>query len=432
MENSVGNATNNSTENQNVRVKDLLEHSNVALAITIALIALFAYIKDLHPYIKHWVIWFLVLGILFLLYSVFATLFLFMRKKKMLVSIIVISAIALGYWQYNNNDRTNKFQKEFVELEKKLSRLTWIIYEPIRTNPYKKPQPPITEDEIRNELTILRTNTNFDGIITISSAGINSRIPEIAKSVRIESRPDNKDDVNSDKFKLPEAKRFEGVIMGILNIDNENELINAINAKEHVDGYCVGNNFPDKAYVPFEVLEAIERIRNSTGKPVTTTLPPNGYSIYSKISNAIDWFFPDVHSDWYFEESADKAYDQLKDSHILAVKDIQKEFPDKPIMLKMISFPSKGSDGGSEEEQYKFFRKVVEYVKSNMAFPERVYASYFSAYDIMWKTEAENWPPREQFVGLLNSNGEPKKLKANDKTVISAFEWSRTSAIKRE
>nr|VFK64518.1 MAG: Exo-beta-1,3-glucanase, GH17 family [Candidatus Kentron sp. UNK]VFK71120.1 MAG: Exo-beta-1,3-glucanase, GH17 family [Candidatus Kentron sp. UNK] len=281
--------------------------------------------------------------------------------------------------------------------------LRWITYEPLTMDPYTKKYPSM--EEIRRELNLLR-DSGFEGIITFSAKENLSSIPREAKNIGIAS-----------------------VIMGIMNPTDKEEVKRAINESEYVDAYCVGNMFTDDNYGVAEVIDAIERVREATNKPITTTLRPNGYLAFPSITSSIDWIFPDIHTNWYTDASAKK---NLEDTKYLIdrVRDVQRMYPYKPILLKMISLPSADAKNSSPREQFKFFKSIVEYSKGYMDFPERVYPSYFSGFDIPWKTSERKWPSGEAYVGLFNKDGNPKKFidpeSKEEILVIKAFEWSDT------
>ncbi len=111
---------------------------------------------------------------------------------------------------------------------------------------------------------------------------------------------------------------------------------------------------------------------------------------------------------------------------------LQENYPGKPILLKMISLPSKQVPGASHEQQYQFFRQIVEYVESNMRFPERVFPSYFSAFDLPWKSRDSDWPPGETFVGFYDAQGNAKiaLIQGVQVKVVDALKWSRVSTAR--
>nr|VFK44241.1 MAG: Exo-beta-1,3-glucanase, GH17 family [Candidatus Kentron sp. TC] len=370
------------------------------LSITVGVTVLWKHLNWLSPYLLPSIL----LGIALYLFYMFV-----IRNRpqykhnKYWITVLVISVlspIALTVNDYLDNSYRIELSEKF---EKNMRILRWITYEPTTMNPYAKRHEGL--EEIKQELKIIEEN-GFTGIITFSSKGDLSSIPREAKNIGI-----------------------KGVIMGIMDPTDEEELERAINESEFVDAYCVGHMFTDYDYGQGEVIYAVEKVRESTNKPITTTLRPNGYLAFPSLTNSIDWFFPDIHTRWYTNASVEKNFRETK-YLIEKVSDVQRAYPYKPILLKMISLPSDDAKNASPKEQFMFFRNIVEYSKSDMDFPERVYPSYFSSFDIPWKTPERKWPSGEVHVGLFDKNGKPKKFIDPDSkkeiSVISAFDWVDT------
>ncbi|NIR06609.1 MAG: hypothetical protein GTN82_14405 [Candidatus Aminicenantes bacterium] len=368
-------------------------------AIIVGIAVAWTTLYPLSPYLAFWLIWCIFLYSVIFIFKIYETKG---KSKLRLISIIVLIGIGIlmGSYQLINYNKAQKKHNIISEFEVKLRTLRWIAYEPISYDPDKKYYG--TEKDITDELNLLYEN-EFNGVITFSSKGLLSRIPQIAKRIG-----------------------FQGVIMGIIELTDDDEINAAIKASPYVDAYCVGHMFTDRPYTERDVHRAIQLICKMTNLPVSTTLRPNGYKAYTKIAEAIDWFFPDVHCDWYTEVNADKLLNQTK-LHIKEISELQNLYPNKPILLKMISCPSDEVYNASPKEQYYFFRKVVKYVKSTMDFPERVYPSYFSAFDLPWKTPERGWPHGERFVGLFDKDKKAKRAVIEGKSirVIDAFPWTR-------
>ncbi len=378
------------------------------LGLLIAVGVMWKTFNEISPYLTHWMIWALAFFIAKLislnlrLPPFYSNIFRWLQLSLLVAIAPILLTFQMIYWN------ESEIRSEHLELfEKKLARFRWITYEPVEMNPY----PPTsygTIDKIKMELQLLRS-AGFNGVITFSSKGLLAKIPEIAKEVG-----------------------FKGVITGIIDPNDEQELNAAIASNVYTDGYCVGHMFADYPYSQSEVISAIEKVKRKTPIPVTTTLRPNGYLVYPKVAENIDWFFPDVHSNWYNDASAETA---LKDTRLFVnqVNNLQDNFPDKPVLLKMVSLPSSGAPKASPFEQFKYFRKVVELAESSMDFPDRVYVSYFSGFDIPWKTPEKGWPLGEQAVGLFSANREVKEFKNEENaeihTVVDAFKWSRIAIV---
>jgi len=308
------------------------------------------------------------------------------RKTRMVV-VAILLAIGLSVVQILRAHEHRARVERPRPLARKFATLRWIAYEPIEFDPYIGCHG--TEAKIRHELTVLH-QSGFNGLITFDSDGLCSKIPQWAKEAG-----------------------FEGVIMGLKEVGDGKEacaeLSGALRARRYVDGYCVGHMFTRGGCSPEDVLGCMRLLSKQTKKPVSTTLRPSGYETYPRIARAVDWFFPDVHADWYVEADAQRVLDQTKRLIERMDEFRRNEYPQKPILLKMVSFPSAGVGGASEDEQNRFHRLMRGYVEGSPDYPEPTYVSYFSAFDIAWKTQKRGWQPGETNVGLFHRDLTPKK-----------------------
>lgn len=353
---------------------------NVA-KITGAILSIVAIWKTLHPLSPHWTEWLLWSIVSYLIISSTSKSGIVLHRASIGISIGL--AISLGIFQIIQHQDLTKKELFMSKFEKKLATLRWIAYEPISYDPNKRVYG--TEQDISQELDIL-LKKGFNGLITFSSDGLCGHIPHIAKNLG-----------------------FEGIIMGITNVRDSVEVNAAILASSYVDAYCVGQMFTERDYYEDEVLNCMRIVAKKTKLPVSTTLRPNGYEAYPRIAEVVDWFFPDIHVDWYFRADAEMAFAQTKQLIEKISQFRINKYPKKPLLLKMICFPSAGVDNATEEEQARFYRLLITYIQSSMDFPEKIYPSYFSAFDIAWKTEENGWAPGERFLGLFRRDRTPKK-----------------------
>ncbi len=325
------------------------------------------------------------------------------KKFRIIIFVLVISSIGLLIFsQVRQYIIQTKNERAMDDFEIKLRTLKWIAYEPVEWDPERLNN--VNINNIRIELDILLEN-KFDGLITFSSAKKLSEIPRIAREAG-----------------------FKGVIMGIIDIEDYTEIRNAIGASSYADALCVSHMFTDYGFGERELLKTIHFLKDETGLPITTSLSPNGYKAFPRLTNAIDWLFPDVHCNWYRIATATDIFNQTK-LYINEITDLQNLYRNKPVLLKMISFPSEEVKNASTEEQYRFFRLLVEYAESSMDFPERVYASYFSAFDLQWKTPERKWPPGERFLGFFDKERKAKIAIIDGKPtkVVDAIIWRRAN-----
>lgn len=202
---------------------------------------------------------------------------------------------------------------------------------------------------------------------------------------------------------IPQVAREQGfagtVIMGIWEIDSDEEWDNAVAQREFVDGYCLGNEgLFFLRYTVHELEERMVKLRQVTGKPVTTGEPIDSYleGPYREWLLAhSDWLFPNTHPFWggktHFEEAV---------QWVVARSDYLEVTTGKPFILKETGLPTLTSNPESEDMQKAFFNALqltgVKFV-------------YFEAFDQPWKHEQFNQPEAEGHWGLYDAQGQPKK-----------------------
>lgn len=254
--------------------------------------------------------------------------------------------------------------------EEKFMRIVWVDYSPPTANPLLGVE--ATPEAIREDLTVLR-KAGFTGLVTYGSSGVLGRdLPAIAGS-----------------------QGFEGIIMGIWDPANRNEIDAAIAAAGSpiVLGSCVGNEGLGSRYQLTALRAVIEELRHKTSKPVTTTEILERYSNPDLLTLG-DWVFPNAHP--YFHNQLEpqdavrwtkSAYEQLKKRSTYFV------------LLKEVGLPTGGDSRGrlSEEAQERYYLALA---KTGVQFV------YFEGFDQPWKTHL----PVEPHWGIFNSDRSPKRL----------------------
>ena len=260
-----------------------------------------------------------------------------------------------------------------VGFEDKLRNLKWIAYSPTNYNPNKEIYPEL--DSIKKDLEVLRS-FGATGIITYGAMGVLGEIPRLAKEAG-----------------------FEGVIMGIWDIENRSEIVNVTLAKDYADGYCVGNEGYNKRYDLEALAKAIKTIKEATNRPATFTEEVFDYSS-SELLELGDWIFPNIHP--FACEIKDPAkgvawlikhYQYLQKKNTLH----------KPIIFKETGFHTRGGKGANQANQKKYFNLLLE---------AKVPFVYFEAFDQNWKRHASYEP----YWGLFDAKRRPKKFVSGWKT----------------
>src|SRR6185503_18978769 len=197
-----------------------------------------------------------------------------MMKDKiasLIFIIMIVTSLAGCGAPVEKAQPTRSLPEGWVE---KVSGIAWVAYSPSSANPNTGPQ--ATPDEILADLDVLR-DAGFNGLVTYGSAGnMGSELPVLAQEAG-----------------------FEGLIMGIWDPNSEEEYDAAVHAAQNdiVLGYCIGNegfNRPSR-YDMTILSSSVQKLREATGKPVTTTEEIDDYFYNEKLLQFGDWIFPNAH-----------------------------------------------------------------------------------------------------------------------------------------
>jgi len=257
--------------------------------------------------------------------------------------------------------------------------LNFIVYDPVNYDPYMNIMP--SESSIRKDINILRTY-DFDGLITMNCKGTLKHIARIAKE-----------------------EGFNQVIVGIYDLRDEEELENAISVSNWADAYCVGSRGLNRFYSKSELKDAVKLLRRKTTCCISTTESIVDYLKNPDIISMIDFLFPDVS---ITDSCLTPEY--VYDSTIKTAKYAAEKFQsfNKPIFLKMISFPSGGSGCFSDQKQKNFYYLMLEKAIERKDIPNYIIFTFMSAFDPVWKTDENFWPVYEKYTGLFTSDRQPK------------------------
>ena len=251
------------------------------------------------------------------------------------------------------------------ELETKLSTLCWVAYAPTHFNPDAGLFP--SESEVREDLRVLYA-AGVRGLVTYGSDNIGGEIPRITREAG-----------------------FQGMIMGIWSPTSDEELNNARQAVEYIDGYVVGNEGLDKLYDYDTLKNAMDDLRKATSKPVATTEEIDDYYQDPRLRELGDWLFPNVHPYWHGKKEPSQAVQWT-------VEQFQRlsEYG-KAISFKEVGLPTGGDPEVSEARQAEYYRLLHN---------TSVHFVYFEAFDGPWKT----WAPVEPYWGLFRSDRSAKEV----------------------
>ena len=207
--------------------------------------------------------------------------------------------------------------------------------------------------------------------------------------------------------RLAQEVGFEGMIVGVWDPTREDELQAAeqVGGYPVVVGYSVGNEGLDVRYDRETLESAMERLRQATGKPVSTTEEANDYYENSPLWDLSDWIFPNVHP--YFAGRYDPQQAVEWTERIFESLD---SVSDKPLIFKEVGLPSGGDRDLSESRQAQYYQLLQE---TNVAYV------VFEAFDAPWKhlgrpgPDGTYWPDPEPHWGIFASDRTPKEAAVN-------------------
>ena len=297
----------------------------------------------------------------------------------LLMAAIFVSAAVIGIFFWNRN---TLFNKNMAAFKRKCQRYVLLAYDPTGFDPYAKRYP--IPESIKADMRILEAH-GFYGVITFGSMGTLAKVPEIAKRVGM-------------KF----------VIMGIWDPKNEREVENAIQEKRFVDGYCVGHSGLESRYTMLNLKIVLSRIKSVTHRPASVSEKVADYASIPELLKMGDWIFPDVHAFWHEGGSPAK----MAEWTIAMMKRVNRMTAGdpRPVILKMISFPSGPKGISSEDAQARFYKRLLTEVRDRADVPDRVTLSFLGAFDPIWKRPDRGWAETERFTGLFTYNRKPKKV----------------------
>lgn len=280
-----------------------------------------------------------------------------------------------------------------------------LTYDPTRKNDDPRDNKFIKEEDIDSDLALLENKVH--AIRTYSMLRGQNKIPEIA------------------------AKHDLNVTMGAW-IDgdlekNRQELETLISVSRQnnpkIIRVMVGNEVMLRADLPEEALiEYIREVKKRNWRPVSTSETWAEWLKHPNLAKEVD--FIAVHILPYWEGiAADDAVDYIFDRY----HDVQKAYPDKPVVITELGWPSDGQPSrhatASVSNQAKILREFL-----NRADKEHVTYYIVEAFDQPWKTSIEG--SAGAYWGIFNADREPKYPMDGDVLTLPSWgNWATGAAV---
>ena len=299
-----------------------------------------------------------------------------MASHKAIVNLAVIvgiAAISIAAWAF--------FNRPMAAPDWPAS-ISGFAYSPFRygQDPVKDIYP--TEEEIRQDLVLLSTQTKR--IRTCSVKGTQAEIPRIANELGMSVT--------------------QGIWLSNIEEDNDKEIaraIEVINASRNITLVVVGNESMYRREVDLpRLIEYIEQVRSQVKVPVTTAETWDIWLKYPQLVQHVDVVSAHILPFWEKIPARASVKFVLEKAGELKV-----QFPQKPLLLGEVGWPSFGRDRGAAEadqaDQAIYLRTLLNQLNT-------AGYDYFviEAFDQLWKSGAEG--DVGKYWGVYNVDRQPK------------------------
>jgi len=248
-------------------------------------------------------------------------------------------------------------------LRKSLCSLRWIAFAPTNFDPQGGVFP--SDESLWADLQTLK-QAGFTGLITYGAAVLE---PELAQKAG-----------------------FQAMIVGIWDPQSKEETARAQRAAsfEIVLGFAMGNEGLGVRYDRGTLKAAIEELRRTTSKPVTTSEQIEDYEGDPWLLALGDFVLPNAHPYWHALTDPQQAAVWTENQF----RRLAGKTP-KPILFKEVGLPSAGDPDVSEQNQAEYYRILGK---------SKICSAFFEFADQPWK----QWAPVEPHWGLFHQDRSPK------------------------
>lgn len=298
-------------------------------------------------------------------------------KISSILVLAIFGVLTFGLWAKVLNKQTNPEDWP-------TDRISGFSVQPFRANQDATKDEWPTEAEIDEDLALLGKRAY--NIRTYSTRGTLAAVPRLALKHKLQ--------VISGAYLYPsDAARTEEEISGV---------IKAANANTNVIRVIVGNeSILNTEYSVEELIPILDRVRQATRKSVSTAEPWHIWLKYPELADHVDYLAVHLLPYWeglHVEDAVDYVVDKMER--------LQKQFPDKRIVITEVGWPSDGRtrEGAeaSNANQALFLRTFIHRAK------QKGYTYYLmEAFDQPWKERTAEGGAGA-YWGVYDANREPK------------------------
>jgi len=319
--------------------------------------------------------------------------------KTKIVTVIALALIVFinfSIWSYVNNP---------LQLQPWTKTTMGVTFDPMRKQDTPQSNTYPSEADIDSDLSLLANKVH--AVRTYSVLKGLDKVPELAAKHNLNVTVGAWIDDNLEK------NRQE--IETLINLNRQNN--------SNIVRVMVGNEVMLRKNVSEDALiEYIREVKRNTWRPVSTSETWDMWIAHPKLVDEVD--FIGVHILPYWEGiAAEDAVDYVFERY----HEMQKTFPNKPIIITEVGWPSDGQPfkhaTASVSNQAKFLREFL-----NRADTEKVTYYIVEAFDQPWKMSLEG--SAGAYWGIFNADRQPKYPMDSDVIAMPNWEhWAVGAAV---
>jgi cellulose synthase/poly-beta-1,6-N-acetylglucosamine synthase-like glycosyltransferase/exo-beta-1,3-glucanase (GH17 family) len=286
-----------------------------------------------------------------------------------------------------------------------------VTYDPLRKNDTQTSNTFPSAEEIEHDFELLSDKVFAVRTYNVSKEKGLDKIPELAAKHNLNSTVGAWIDVD-----LEENRRQVDTLIEIGKQYNP-KLIRLMVGNEYLLRWALTDNEAEERLIGY-----IRDVKRNTNRPVSTSETWDIWLKHPKLANEVD--FIAIHILPYWEGiAAEDAIDYVFDRY----NEIKKAFPNKPVIITEVGWPSDGQPvrhaTASVHNQAKFLRDFL-----NRADKEKVTYYVVEAFDQPWKKSIEG--SAGAYWGIFNADRLPKYPMDGDVIALPNWEnWAAGAAI---
>jgi exo-beta-1,3-glucanase (GH17 family)/cellulose synthase/poly-beta-1,6-N-acetylglucosamine synthase-like glycosyltransferase len=320
------------------------------------------------------------------------------RTLAIILALALLVAINFNIWSYINNP---------LQLEPWTSTTMGVTFDPTKKDETDKTKRTLTysEEDIDKDLALLEGK--FHAVRTYSVLQGLHKVPELAAKHNL--------NVTLGAWIGADLEKNRQEIETLIQLSREEN--------NRIVRLMVGNEVLLRNEIPKEqLIEYIREVKKRTWRPVSTSETWDRWLANPEVAKEVDYI--GVHILPYWEGiSVDEAVDYVFDRY----HQVQLAFPDKPIIITEVGWPSDGQPKihatASKANQAKFLRQFL-----NRAAKEKLAYYVIEAFDQPWKSTDEG--SAGAYWGLFNADRQLKFPMDGDVITLPSWEnWATGAAI---